>query len=363
MTVRERMLSAIKREPVDRIPAATYNFHPLGNFSTEPGYAPMLEALRESENVGIVCKVDAVRRGGRGELFSQTHKIEGDNTFTITQVKCPKGELRTVHKKPGNQPGYTVEPLIKDDRDVERFLSLPDDPALIDMSPVKDTSEKLGDKGLAYVSYADPFYAVAHLFDFEDFAVRCVTQCSQIRELVGREFERIKRELTEMVHKIDGSDALFYTAGPEIATPPLFSQDVFKQFVTPYQKELVGIIKEAGQLCSVHCHVKVGSVFEEFIEIGADVLEPLEPPPQGDIHLKEALGMSEGRICLMGYLQDQDLYTLSTDEIKKKVEEICRLVDVRTGYIMSSTATPFMFPPPKQFVENYIQFIRSANFY
>ena len=108
---------------------------------------------------------------------------------------------------------------------------------------------------------------------------------------------------------------------------------------------------------------KVGGVFEEFIEIGADVLEPLEPPPQGDIHLEEALGRSEGRICLMGYLQDQDLYTLSTDEIKKKVEEICRLVGVRTGYIMTSTATPFMFPPPKQFVENYIQFIRSANFY
>lgn len=363
MTVRERMLSAIRREPIDRIPAATYNFHPLGNFSTEPGYAPMLETLEESENVGIVCKVDAERRGGRGGFFSQTHKIEGDNTLTITQVKSPKGELRTVHKKPGNQPGYTVEPLIKDDRDVEKFLSLPDDPALIDMSPVNDASEKLANRGLAYVSYEDPFYAVAHRFDFEDFAVRCVTQGSHIKELVEREFERIKRELTEMVHQPGGPEVLFYTAGPEIATPPLFSQEVFKKFVTPYQRELVGIIKEAGQLCSVHCHGKIGSVFEEFIDIGADVLEPLEPPPQGDIHLEEALSMSEGRICLMGYLQDQDFYTLSTDEIKKKVEEICRLVGVRTGYIMTPTATPFMFPPPKQFKENYMQFIRSANFY
>ena len=47
------MLSAIKKKPLDRIPATTYNSHPFGPFSNEPAYSPMSEALSKAENVGI----------------------------------------------------------------------------------------------------------------------------------------------------------------------------------------------------------------------------------------------------------------------------------------------------------------------
>jgi hypothetical protein len=89
-------------------------------------------------------------------------------------------------------------------------------------------------------------------------------------------------------------------------------------------------------------------------------LEPLEPPPQGDIALQEALDAVAGHMCLMGYIQDQDLYTAQPGEMKRKVRAIRSLVAGRTGYIMTSSATPYMDPPPPQFVRNYVEYLEAA---
>jgi len=210
------------------------------------------------------------------------------------------------------------------------------------------------------VSYGDPFYSIAHWFDFEDFAIRCLRQRPAIREMVESEFQRIQAELRLILEQAQGYDFLFYTAGPEVATPPLLGPDIFDDLVTPFEKELVRMIRESGHLACIHCHGRVGTVLEKFVEIGIDVLEPMEPPPQGDISLADAVKQVEGRMSLMGYIQDQDLYLAKPGEMRAKVQEICEVAKGRTGYIMTPTATPFMFPPPEHFVRNYVEFLEAA---
>jgi uroporphyrinogen-III decarboxylase len=158
---------------------------------------------------------------------------------------------------------------------------------------------------------------------------------------------------------------LFYSAGVEVATPPMLSPAAFAELVTPYESALVRMIRDAGHLSAIHCHGRVGRVLDQFLEIGVQALEPLEPPPQGDIPLEQALEAVEGRICLMGYVQDQDLYRAEPDEIRAKVRAIRRAVEDRmaegrTGYIMTSTATPYMDPPPPRFVRNYVAYLEAA---
>ncbi len=362
MYPKELMLSAIRKQPVDRVVAATYNFHPFRRDFQEPAYRPMLEAVSRAEHFGVLCKAPLRWRGGRKELMRSERLVEGGAVLTNSMLGTPKGQLEMLHKKPGDQPGYVVEPLIKTDRDIDRFLSLSADPSTPDLSPTKELHEKIGDKGITYVAYDDPFYSVARWFKFEDFAIRCIENLPLIEALVKREFQRIRIELGLMLEQSRGyHDFLFYTAGPEVATPPLLATDIFERLVTRYQKRLVKKIKDAGHLSSIHCHGKVGKVFEQFREIGAHVLEPMEPPPQGDLDLEEALDRA-GDICLMGYIQDQDIHSSKPGQIREKVRAICRLVQQRgnTGYIMTPTATPYMHPPGESFVRNYVEFVQAA---
>jgi len=368
MNVKERLLAAIGQRPVDRMPVMTYNFHPYtsewhekedGTFVGPAGYGPMMDAVLRTRT-GMMPKVGARHYGALQERSRSERFREGDATVTITTLETPRGPLHTRHVEPSGQPGYTVKSLIGSDDDLHKYLSIPNEPAQVDVTSAVEVYRRLGDRGVAHMGYSDPMYSVAHLFDFEDFCIRVATQRSLIVDMIEREFERIRVELARVLAQVEGYTFMFCTAGPEVATPPMLSPDTFAELVTPYQKALVNMIHDAGQLSAIHCHGRVRRVLDGFIEIGIDALEPMEPPPQGDISLEEALEVVDGRICLMGYIQDQDLYTARPGEMQEKVRAVRQIVEGRTGYIMTSTATPYMHPPPPQFVRNYIEYLEAA---
>ena len=106
-----------------------------------------------------------------------------------------------------------------------------------------------------------------------------MTQRALIVDMIERESERARAELAQMLEQAEGYDFVFFTAGPEVATPPMLSPSTFAELVTPYERAMVKMIKDAGHLCSIHCHGRVRRVLDQFLEIGPDALEPLEPPP------------------------------------------------------------------------------------
>ncbi len=136
---------------------------------------------------------------------------------------------------------------------------------------------------------------------------------------------------------------------------------IFRELVTPYHEHLVGMVHETGHLVALHSHGRVRVALDDFLEVGFDMLEPMEPPPQGDIALDEALEYVDGRICLTGYVQDRDLYTAKPGEMRTKVEAIREMVAGRSGQIMMNTTSPRMYPLPPQYVHNYVEFIGAAS--
>jgi hypothetical protein len=368
MDPKERLLMAIRQQPVDRMPVMTYNFHPFtgqwrrsedGTYLGPSEYQPMMDAVWRT-NTGMLCKVSARHASARQERTRTEQTYRGTSEVTLTYVDTPKGTLHTRFEKPAGQPGYYVKSLITDDDDLDKYLSLSSEPASVDLSDAKRIYDEIGGRGLAYLGYADPMYAVAHLFDFEDFCLRCITRRSLIVEMIEREFERIRAEMKQLLEQARGYDFLLTTAGPEVATPPMLSPQTFAELVTPYERALVQMIHDAGHLSAIHCHGRVRRVLDQFLEIGIDALEPMEPPPQGDISLEEALDKVAGKICLMGYVQDQHLYTARPGEMRVHVCAVRGLVEGRTGYIMTSTATPYMDPPPSEFVRNYVEYLEAA---
>jgi len=46
--------------------------------------------------------------------------------------------------------------------------------------------------------------------------------------------------------------------------------------------------------------------------------------------------------------------------MREKVRAIRQVAEGRTGYILTSTATPYMHPPPEAFVRNYVEYVEAA---
>jgi len=364
MTRRERMLAALRQRQVDRLPFCTYNLHPYGRseHAQDPSYRELLALVEAKAGIYCKCSVRTVRPKDDPRAALRTTQVvdDGEQRVATTILHTPKGDLRSVVVTPRNQPSMEIEHFIKTDTDIERYLSLPWDPPEYDIASLVALEQELGDRGIIAVAYSDPMYATAALFDFEDFCVRCLTQRDSLRRLMDHLSEQIAEETRRKVAACRGHDLVFLTSGPEVATPPMLPPALFRELVVPYQKRLTEIIHEAGFLVMVHCHGRVRQVLDYIIEMGADALEPIEPPPQGDIGLAELLKRTRGRLALMGHVQDQEFHTAAPGTMTRRVEEIARIARGATGYIMSPTCTPFQHPASPTFLRNYTEWLEAA---
>jgi hypothetical protein len=360
---RERLLAALARRPADRFACSTYNCHPFawGGHVSEPGYAPLLDAVART-GAACLCKISARRTGGAPSEVTEAR--DGATVVTTARLETPKGPLVRVIRTPPGQPSMCVRHFLHDDADIERYRSLAALPARSgwDVKEALARAREVGESGVAYIDYTDPFHDVCELFDQEDFLLRYATDPGALLELVELRFAQVCRELADLLEALRPSREtfLFYTAGPERATPPLMPPRAFERFVVPYHTRLVELIHSFGHPVALHCHGRVRQVLPHALACGFDVIEPAEPPPQGDIGLEELLRAVEGRAAVLGYVQDQDLYTRDPEDIRRHVREVRRITGGRPGYACSPTCTPFQFPPSPRYVENYVAFLEEG---
>jgi len=366
MTRKERMLAAMRRRPVDRVPFAAYNLYPYAGsgHAEDPSYAPLLRKIEQSAGAfaktGVTPSVHGVVSQRPGRLDRRIEGV-GDGRVRHTILHTPRGDLVETVRIPENKPPRTSKPYIASDADVEAYLSLPYEPPEIDMTRADEFYVSAGDRAVMGIWFAEPLWTIAELFDFEDFCIRCTTDLPAIQRMEDWAFERCRENLRRIAAACRGLDCVLHTAGPELCTPPLMSPLLFAKLVTPYLRRLAEIVHEAGLLCGIHCHGRVREVFPELLKTGADLLEPIEPPDQGNITLAELMQQAEGRICLMGHIQDQEFYTAPPGRMTRRVEEIARVVNGRTGYIMTPTCTPFERPCSEIYARNYMEWLDAGD--
>jgi len=108
-----------------------------------------------------------------------------------------------------------------------------------------------------------------------------------------------------------GVRGVYGFSGEEYAAPPLLSPRDFHEFATQPEREILDLIHCHGCLVHVHCHGPMDAILEDFVEMGADCLHPIEAPPLGDMPLAEAKRRIGGQVCLEGNIQIGDIYHTS----------------------------------------------------
>lgn len=366
MTRKQRMLAAINLQPVDRIPHATYNIHPyLPTVHSEDGsYFEILEQIRKT--AGVAVKITGMLSGyalsNAAEQNCDSVSIEDQDGFTtITTVHTPAGDLTSEARYPKGQPSYTIKHLIESDQDLDRYFSIPYQTPDTNIDAIKTLYDAIGDNGLVLVGFEDPMYAIASLMDFEDFCIKCITDLEKLRSAVEWACERSLANVKTLCEACRGMDVLIHTSGPELCTPPMVSPRIFPVLVTPFLAKIIDTIHSYGLKAAIHCHGHVREVFPEMLKTGADLLEPIEPPDQGNISLEELMQLAEGKICLMGHVQDQEFYFDVPNYFYNWTKHVAQIVNGRTGYIMSPTCTPFSHPCGETYKRNYLEWLRAAD--
>ena len=347
MTSRERLLGALRGEPVDRVPIWAWGVHPwLG--PVHPTIQPVVAAYLERGDILHWWSP------GSGNFLSASDRVtvrtEGRDSELpayrehIVIYSTPRGELTEVHyASTEGRPGYCKKHLIGSEADVEALLSVPYVPVQPDCAQFSELDSELGDRGLLIVNLgSDPMYRLNHLLGSETFAIWSIEKRSLIRELTAEFLRRTKTWVGWLIAQ--GIGPLFGYVGPELCIPPLQSPRDFEEWVVNPDREINDLIRAAGGLVLVHCHGRMGPVLEGFVRMHADALHPIEPPPMGDVTLAEGKRRVGRDLCIVGNVQEHDIHTMPASQFRAMVAETVRVGKDGGRFILCPTATPFGWP-------------------
>lgn len=360
LSSRERLLKTLRGERVDRVPISLYEFDGFyqGWIENYPEYVEILEYAE-----GKTDKMYFWNPPGDNVLFYSEMEEgdfrtiewkEGKSNYTRTFVRTPLGELSKVGREDeGIHTIWKIEPLCKNEKDAEKVLSLPYVPWHPPVDSFFELDKELGDSGIVLCDIADALCLTVDIFGFSRFLTLCVDNRQLVFRLMDFFQERICGYLENLLES--GAVTMYRIIGPEYATPPYLSPREFDNLVTSYDRDLVDILHRYGGIARLHSHGNVKKVLKSFQEMEIDAVDPLEPPPYGDIELKEAREML-GEVTLMGNIEERLFEVEGKDDIEDAVRKAIEGAS-GGGFILCPTSTPLTTPLDRRIQENIIHYI------
>ena len=132
----------------------------------------------------------------------------------------------------------------------------------------------------------------------------------------------------------------------------------FEEFVHDVDKPVCDLIHDAGGHIWLHSHGKVANLIDSYIDMGIDVLNPLEPPKNGDVFMDEIVARYGNRIGWEGNIEIQELLLSPQDRIRQLIDE-CVEAGWKSGRFILCPSAGYMeyTQPTQQYIENLLFYL------
>ena len=119
------------------------------------------------------------------------------------------------------------------------------------------------------------------------------------------------------------------------------------------------MIQSTGGFARLHCHGRLKLILDEIKATGCTGLDPIEPPPQGDVELEYVRKYYGDQMILFGNLEASDLETLASDQFELKIRKAIREGTHGTGrgFVLMPSSCPYGRELPYLALSNYQKMI------
>lgn len=277
-----------------------------------------------------VFQNDPVRR----REWLQNYPCDVDEIFLQMpgMTSGPKEDLNFYWAAPGQQEiegkGLDAQCLLKDWEESEDFYRTfpdPESPALITGKKEYDGRYLLGRWWYCFFERLWSLRGMENaLTDFYLYPEEIHRLFSKLTDFYMRIMERTKEELN-----VDG-----FFVSDDIGTQaaPFFSLEIFREFFKPYYKKLFDKAHELGTHFWLHSCGNIELFLPEFIEIGLDVIHPIQKNTMNESDIAEKYG---NQICILAGVDVQHLIAFGTIcEVKKEISFLMKTYERPHGRLM-----------------------------
>lgn len=358
-------MAVLRGEAVDRPPVNFYEINGLDedqqnpdpyNIYSDPSWSPLIQLARE-ESDRIVMRGIPFKVHTEDPLAALTTKTVWEteiSRFEHTEIRAGSHTLTQITRLDRDvNTTWFVKHLIESLADLEAYLSLPfnPDPGEPSYASFLKAEADLGDSGIVMVDTADPLCVAAGLFDMAAYTVLATTEPALFHRLL----ERIAAMLLPRTARVaaDLPGRLWRIYGPEYASPPYLRPRLFREFVVRYDRQMVDVIQREGGFARLHSHGNLRLILDDMAAMGISALDPLEPPPQGDMELHEIRDRVGDRVVLFGNLEASDLENLEQADFRQKIRRALREGRGGRGFVLMPSSCPYGRHLTKKALRNY----------
>ena len=369
MESRERLIKAYIGKKPDRVPIHIWSVYPIPpdqRHKRKSSFKPLFSYMKDK--CDLIYRYDydhgfMLSDCGGFSFYKDGKIVFQDKNGFIKEyiVKTLEGPLTFKRQFRNNQPAVSIKFWIDSEEDIQKFFSFPYNPIEINADEFFLWKHKLGDDGLVAADISSPAYYVHMLLGSEKMALWSIEKRSLLKKLFTVMTERVYDRIKQFLKA--GIGPAYFFESEEYLVPPLQSPQDFEEFIVEYEKPLVDLIHSYGYFVRIHCHGKIESILEKFLDLGADALHPVEEPPLGDLTIEEFRQRIGNRISIEGNIQIGDIYTSYPLAIERKVRRIIEIAGSKGGLIIATTAGPLTFELPRKAFLNYKALIDAAHKY
>ena len=347
----ERIVAAVHRKCLDRIP--------IDYTATPEVYAMLKKHLCIEDNETLLRKlgVDIRRVGPRFVGPENMTGVGGGGAagkdFLGIIWKPVKNEFGTYNE-------ITCSPLAKATtaKEIENYSWPKVD--WFDFSHLKEEIVRLNkDQRYAIMYFAGgAFETPWYMRGMERFLMDLV-ECPDIAEAISRRAMEFYRERAMRAIEASGGRIDIIGSGGDIGTQRgmMLSPELWRKHIKPYSEQLIRPFKDMGLITFYHSCGSITPVIEDFIEMGLDILDPIQPKAAG-MQSEELKSQFGDRLTFHGGIDEQELLPRGTPaRICEEVKHIIHVLGEGGGYIVC----PAHAIQPDTPAENILALYETAN--
>ncbi|RLE96465.1 MAG: hypothetical protein DRJ96_06500 [Thermoprotei archaeon] len=347
MNSRERCIRAIEREEVDMVPLNIWIEapEPLNSLMAHLGveeYDRLLEALGVDYRGDVGLNMVSIRLKG-GFKERSYRGLEGRrlyrNMWGVVYAISSDGRT-TMHVK---------HPLLEMELDEYPWPEVDEE----SIAQVEEARRRYEDYCLmGYTLQA--FETLCALFGYNAALRGLITGDKKVLKALDKLFEITFRQAELLVEA--GVDQVYNGDDVGAQTTMMISPATWRRYLKPYYQRLAYLVHKGGAFLHLHSDGWIEPIIPDLVEIGVDVLEPLQPEAMDPQRVKEAYG---DKLSFEGAISVQRTLPFGTpEEVAEEARE--RLESLGpTGYILRPSHTI----TPETPIRNIIALYEAANNY
>ncbi len=324
MNSRERVLAAIERKPVDRVPTDMWATKELEN--------KLLGHFGADANVQDILHVDgfsSVEPSYVGPPLPAVPEGEDIDFWGVRRrrVEYATGAYSEIYHSP-LQEAKTIE-------DLERYNWPTAD--WFDCSNMRAAAQEARKEKVLMCGYMAPFYAHNYLRGLEQSLIDPLLDSELTHHFLDRLCDFIYEHHRRMFEACEGLiDVAQVTDDYGSQTGPLISLHVFREFYKPHLQRFIRLCKDFGIKVFHHDDGSMRAFLPDLVEMGIDILNPIQwiCPGMDMVELKSEFG---DRISFHGAVENQRILPFGTpEEVRAEVRHcIDAFASDGTGYILA----------------------------